>query len=205
MEEAPESTVPHNTGSGEEAVMDEPAGDEASSDVFAAGESMEEDADDPGSDAALAESREPSIADAGAELGDDASAAPETETEMLESEQPTAPEPETEMAGSEQSTAPDPETEVLESEQGAAPKSGTRLPISKIKKIMKFDPEVVMANQEAVFLVAKAAEMFIEGLVKHAGVCTQRAKRKTVQKGDIELVVDSVNNFAFLEGVIETM
>ena len=107
--------------------------------------------------------------------------------------------------GHDTSAVPESGTDLFESEPDAANKSATKLPISKIKKIMKFDPEVTMANQDAVFLVAKATEMFIEGLVKHAGTCITRGKRKTVQKRDIEFAVDSVNNFAFLEGVLEAM
>ena len=138
-----------------------------------------EGAPDPDSASATAEVQQPSGAGSsecvGVEDDDDAPAVPESGTDMFESE------------------------------VDAVTKSATRLPISKIKKIMKFDPEVTMANQDAVFLIAKATEMFIEGLVKHAGTCTARGKRKTVQKRDVEFAVDSVNNFAFLEGVLETM
>lgn len=165
----------------EEAAEDDPAEVSGSEDA-----APPEEAPDPESEPSALEERPPSAAndvwsaeDVGAEYGDDAAA--------------------------DGAARPDSAADMFESEQDTATKSATRLPISKIKKIMKFDPDVTMANQDAVFLVAKATEMFIEGLVKHAGNCTTRGKRKTVQKRDIEFAVDAVNNFAFLEGVLETM
>ena len=58
--------------------------------------------------------------------------------------------------GDDATSVPDSGMDLFESEQAPATKPATKLPISKIKKIMKFDPDVTMANQDAVFLVAKA-------------------------------------------------
>lgn len=83
----------------------------------------------------------------------------------------------------------------------------TRLPLSRVRNIMKLDPDVSMASQEAVFLIAKATvhfrfvnqvrscllyrptplfqELFLTALTKEAYTFTKQSKKKTMQKKDI--------------------
>ncbi|XP_064476729.1 DNA polymerase epsilon subunit 4-like [Ornithodoros turicata] len=79
----------------------------------------------------------------------------------------------------------------------------TRLPLTRVKAIMKMDPELCMASQEAVFLVAKSTELFVSALAKEAYKFTQQGKKKTMQKKDVESSVEAVDAFAFLEGTLE--
>ncbi|XP_071578748.1 DNA polymerase epsilon subunit 4 [Temnothorax nylanderi] len=78
-----------------------------------------------------------------------------------------------------------------------------RLPLGRIKTIVKMDPEVSLINQEAAFLVAKSVEFFIESLAKEAYKYTAQAKKRTVQKRDIENAIDNVDALVFLEGMLD--
>ncbi|XP_049804854.1 DNA polymerase epsilon subunit 4 [Schistocerca nitens] len=80
-----------------------------------------------------------------------------------------------------------------------------RLPIGRIKHLMKMDPDVSLATQEAVFLVAKGTELFIESLAKEAYNFTIKGKRKTVQRKDIDAVIKAVDPLVFLEGVLDDL
>ena len=58
----------------------------------------------------------------------------------------------------------------------------TQLPVSKIKTMMRMDPEVQMVGSEAAFLVTKATELFVQYLAHKASESTTANKRKTVQR-----------------------
>ncbi|KAG8593286.1 hypothetical protein GDO81_000783 [Engystomops pustulosus] len=78
-----------------------------------------------------------------------------------------------------------------------------RLPMSRVKALMKSDPDVSLASQEAVFIISKAAELFIETIAKDAYVYAVRGKRKTLQRKDLDNAIDAVDEFAFLEGTLD--
>ncbi|KAM0733899.1 DNA polymerase epsilon subunit 4 [Formica fusca] len=78
-----------------------------------------------------------------------------------------------------------------------------RLPLGRIKTIIKMDPEVTLVNQEAVFLTAKSVELFIDSLAKEAYKYTAQAKKRTVQKRDVESAIDNVDALVFLEGMLD--
>uniref|UniRef100_UPI00398EDEF1 DNA polymerase epsilon subunit 4 n=1 Tax=Pristiophorus japonicus TaxID=55135 RepID=UPI00398EDEF1 len=78
-----------------------------------------------------------------------------------------------------------------------------RLPLSRIKALMKADPEVSLASQEAVFAIGKAAELFVEVIAKDAYIYALQGKRKTIQRKDLDNAVDAADEFAFLEGTLE--
>ena len=52
--------------------------------------------------------------------------------------------------------------------------SGAKLPITRIKKIMKTDPELNLASQDAVFLIAKAtvSHFFMHLFFINCFICT---------------------------------
>ncbi|KAL1140363.1 hypothetical protein AAG570_000295 [Ranatra chinensis] len=77
------------------------------------------------------------------------------------------------------------------------------LPLSRIKQIIKLDPEVNLASMESVFLVTKAAELFIETLTKDAYSFTASAKKKTIQRRDIDSAVANADSLFFLEGTLD--
>ncbi|PNF40410.1 DNA polymerase epsilon subunit 4 [Cryptotermes secundus] len=79
-----------------------------------------------------------------------------------------------------------------------------RLPLARVKHIMKIDPDVHFASQEAVFLITKSTELFIESLAKEAYTYTTQGKRRTLQKKDVDNAIESADCLAFLEGVLDT-
>ncbi|XP_044276985.1 DNA polymerase epsilon subunit 4 isoform X3 [Varanus komodoensis] len=87
-----------------------------------------------------------------------------------------------------------------------APPSATRparLPLSRIKALVKADPDVSLASQEAVFAIARAAELFVETLARDAFAYSQQGKRKTLQRKDLDNAIDATDEFAFLEGTLD--
>lgn len=83
------------------------------------------------------------------------------------------------------------------------PDKSTRLPLTRIKTIMKLDPDITLASQEAVFLIAKATELFIECLSKESYSFTSQNKKKTIQRKDIDASIESVDALVFLEGSLD--
>ncbi|XP_038632782.1 DNA polymerase epsilon subunit 4 [Scyliorhinus canicula] len=91
---------------------------------------------------------------------------------------------------------------------GSAPLPGLhhkllRLPLSRIKGLMKADPDVSLASQEAVFAIGKATELFVEVIAKDAYTFALQGKRKTIQRKDVDNAVDATDEFAFLEGTLD--
>ncbi|KAI9164571.1 DNA-directed DNA polymerase epsilon, subunit C [Blastocladiella emersonii ATCC 22665] len=80
--------------------------------------------------------------------------------------------------------------------------TATVFPVSRIKKIIKEDQDVEVVSQEAVFLIAKAAEMFLEKLAWEACQTAEGEKRKMVQYRDVVRVAESVDEFFFLEDIL---
>ncbi|XP_031630367.1 DNA polymerase epsilon subunit 4 isoform X2 [Contarinia nasturtii] len=76
------------------------------------------------------------------------------------------------------------------------------LPSARIKHIMKVDPDVSLITGECTFLVTKATELFIESLAKEAFTHTSQAKKKTVQKRDVDAAIENVESLMFLEGMM---
>ena len=78
-----------------------------------------------------------------------------------------------------------------------------KFPQSRIRNIMKMDPDITIASQESVFLITKAAELFVQLQAQEAYKRTKVSKRKTVQKKDLDSVMDELDCMAFLEGAID--
>lgn len=78
-----------------------------------------------------------------------------------------------------------------------------KLPLSRIKSIMKSDPDVTLASQEAVITIAKATELFIWELSKDAVHSTLQSKRKTLQRKDLDCILDTKDCYLFLEGTLD--
>lgn len=73
-----------------------------------------------------------------------------------------------------------------------------KLPLARIKKIMKSDEDVSMISSEAPILFSKALELFITDITKRASFFTKNSKRKTLQKQDIIECVKKSDLFDFL-------
>ncbi|KAI8096271.1 histone-fold-containing protein, partial [Halteromyces radiatus] len=76
------------------------------------------------------------------------------------------------------------------------------LPLARVKRIIKEDPEVTLINGEATHCVAAATELFMEYLVKEGFSRAQKNKRKTIFYKDLATAVSQTDQFEFLEDVI---
>lgn len=74
--------------------------------------------------------------------------------------------------------------------------------VARVKHIMKADPDVTLITSECTFLVSKATELFIESLAREAFLHTSQAKKKTVQKRDVDAAIENVESLMFLEGMM---
>ncbi|KAF5298193.1 hypothetical protein FQA39_LY02617 [Lamprigera yunnana] len=83
------------------------------------------------------------------------------------------------------------------------PKKFIRLPLARVKNIMKLDSECQKVTQDSVFLVTKATELFVELLGRESAKFTQQGKRKTVQRRDVDAVISEIPQLCFLEGALE--
>uniref|UniRef100_A0A8C5K7U5 DNA polymerase epsilon subunit 4 n=1 Tax=Jaculus jaculus TaxID=51337 RepID=A0A8C5K7U5_JACJA len=73
----------------------------------------------------------------------------------------------------------------------------SRLPLARVKALVKADPD------EAIFILARTAELFVETIAKDAYCCAQQRKRKTLQRRDLDNAIEDVDEFAFLEGTLD--
>uniref|UniRef100_A0A8C0A151 DNA polymerase epsilon subunit 4 n=1 Tax=Anas zonorhyncha TaxID=75864 RepID=A0A8C0A151_9AVES len=85
-------------------------------------------------------------------------------------------------------------------QQCPGPARLARLPLARVKALVKADPDVTLASQEAVFVLARATELFVETIAKDAYVYAQQGKRKTLQRKDLDNAIEAIDEFAFLEG-----
>ncbi|RDW78811.1 histone-fold domain-containing protein [Aspergillus mulundensis] len=78
------------------------------------------------------------------------------------------------------------------------------LPISRIKKIIQLDDDIVQCSNNATFVVAMATELFIQYLTEqgHNVVKSERKPRKTIQYKDLATAVSRIDNLEFLADVI---
>ncbi|KAK4291709.1 hypothetical protein Pmani_035477 [Petrolisthes manimaculis] len=81
--------------------------------------------------------------------------------------------------------------------------NGLRLPISRVKKIMKADPDLNLTSQDAVYVLTKATELFVESLVQEAYQFTCQARKKTMSRRDIDNCIEAIEALAFLDGALE--
>ncbi|XP_077981673.1 DNA polymerase epsilon subunit 4-like [Glandiceps talaboti] len=92
---------------------------------------------------------------------------------------------------------------VVNSGESEKPCRLTRFPLTRVKHMMKMDPDVTLASQEAVYLITKATEMFVENLSKYSHNYTSQGKRKTIQRKDVDSSIQALDEFAFLEGALD--
>ncbi|XP_072379184.1 DNA polymerase epsilon subunit 4-like [Diabrotica undecimpunctata] len=78
-----------------------------------------------------------------------------------------------------------------------------RLPLARIKNMMKLDPDCTIISQDSLFLITKATEMFIEFLAEEANKQLSHGKRKTVLKRDVDIVIENNPSLCFLDGALE--
>ncbi|XP_067633636.1 DNA polymerase epsilon subunit 4 [Eurosta solidaginis] len=77
-----------------------------------------------------------------------------------------------------------------------------QLPLTRIRNLMKLDPDMHIASNEAVFVITRSTELFIESLAREAFSFTVQSKKKTLQKRDVDLAISSVDSLMFLDGAM---
>eukprot|EP00112_Aurelia_sp_Birch-Aquarium-sp1_P004663 Seg1528.3 transcript_id=Seg1528.3/GoldUCD/mRNA.D3Y31 product="DNA polymerase epsilon subunit 4" protein_id=Seg1528.3/GoldUCD/D3Y31 len=94
-------------------------------------------------------------------------------------------------------------TQVVEEGEKQSNSRLAQLPHTRVRNMMKLDSDLHIASQDSVFLVTKAAELFIQFLAQEAHKKSVQSKRKTIQKRDLDAAVSEVDSFAFLEGALD--
>ena len=77
-----------------------------------------------------------------------------------------------------------------------------QLPLARIKKVMKADPEVKMISAEAPILFAKGCDIFITELTMRAWIHAEDNKRRTLQRSDIAFALTKSDMFDFLIDIV---
>ncbi|KAI8874020.1 histone-fold-containing protein [Ramicandelaber brevisporus] len=90
----------------------------------------------------------------------------------------------------------------MDSAANIVPTTDLEFPLARVRKIMKADPEVNIISQDASFLIARAAELFVGALGRQAARQTAMAKRRTLQHKDVAKAVAQINQLEFLASVI---
>ena len=80
-------------------------------------------------------------------------------------------------------------------------KNHNDLPLARIKRIMKSDEDVRMISAEAPVLFAKACEIFILEITLRSWCYSEKNKRRTLQKEDIETTVKKTGPLDFLDAI----
>ncbi|GHJ87886.1 hypothetical protein NliqN6_4288 [Naganishia liquefaciens] len=76
------------------------------------------------------------------------------------------------------------------------------LPLARIKKVMKSDPDVKMISAEVPVLLSKACEIFIAELTCRAWLVAESHKRRTLQKSDVASAIGFSDMFDFLIDIV---
>lgn len=76
------------------------------------------------------------------------------------------------------------------------------LPLSKIKRIFKMDPDYFGSSASAVYATGVATELFVQYLVEHASMLAKLEKRKKIQYKDLSNAVSTQDALNFLSDTI---
>lgn len=76
------------------------------------------------------------------------------------------------------------------------------LPLARIKKVMKSDPDVKMIAADAPILFCKACEIFIAEITARAFIIADSNKRRTLSRADIAKAVSKSDQFDFLIDIL---
>lgn len=76
------------------------------------------------------------------------------------------------------------------------------LPLARIKKVMKSDPEVKMIAADAPILFCKACEIFIAEITARAFIIADSNKRRTLSRADIAKAISKSDQFDFLIDIL---
>jgi histone H3/H4 len=116
-----------------------------------------------------------------------------TERAALQKEAENVQTPSIKMAGGKSEEEGEGEEE--DDEEEAGPETLT-LPLSRIKKMLKSDPECSNITGDAVFLITKATELFIHFLAGECAEVADESGRKTINEADLGIAIHRVPTLA---------
>ncbi|XP_033011791.1 chromatin accessibility complex protein 1 [Lacerta agilis] len=76
------------------------------------------------------------------------------------------------------------------------------LPLSRIRVIMKSSPEVSSINPDAIFLTAKATELFVQYLAVHSYKHGQGKNKTSLTYSDLSHTAENYDTFQFLADIL---
>ncbi|KIJ33169.1 hypothetical protein M422DRAFT_183532 [Sphaerobolus stellatus SS14] len=76
------------------------------------------------------------------------------------------------------------------------------LPLARIKKVMKSDPDVRMIAADAPIIFCKACEIFIAEMTARAFIVADSNKRRTLSRSDIARAIAKSDQFDFLIDIL---
>lgn len=77
-----------------------------------------------------------------------------------------------------------------------------KLPISRVKKIIKLDPEHISSTESANYVLSIATELFIKQLIQDSQTVTKSNNRKKIVYNDVQKVVSSVDVYGFMRDIV---
>ena len=116
-----------------------------------------------------------------------------TERAALQKEAENVQTPSIKMAGGKSEEEGEGEEE--DEEEEAGPETLT-LPLSRIKKMLKSDPECSNITGDAAFLITKATELFIQFLAGECAEVADESGRKTINEADLGIAIHRVPTLA---------
>ncbi|VEU22119.1 DEKNAAC103154 [Brettanomyces naardenensis] len=85
---------------------------------------------------------------------------------------------------------------------GAVPEGMLTLPMSRIKRIVKLDPEHISSTEAANYMLGVGAELFVMNFTSQAASVAKTNKRKKIQYSDVHKVVSGTDNLLFLKDLV---
>ncbi|GAA5934312.1 hypothetical protein JCM1841_004436 [Sporobolomyces salmonicolor] len=76
------------------------------------------------------------------------------------------------------------------------------LPLARIKKVAKMDPDVQMISSEVTVLFEKACQIFIQELTARAHLVSLASRRRTLSRADVAQAVSRSDMFDFLIDIV---
>lgn len=123
----------------------------------------------------------------------------------IEMEEPNAPQDNTVAPNSidgEKVQEENEDDDEQEEEEEEEEEESLSLPLSKIKKIFKMDPDYLAASQSAVYATGLATELFIQYFTEQSLVLAKMDKRKKLQYKDFSNAVASQDSLNFLSDTV---
>lgn len=107
---------------------------------------------------------------------------------------------------SEAQAAPEPDYVAIEEEEDEVMEETDEvyktLPLSKVKRIFKLDPEYSGAAASAAYATAVAAELFVQYLAEQSAMIAKTERRKKIQYKDVSIAANSQEALYFLSDAI---